>query len=137
MTTRVLFIGSDYVGVHSKIRPSITGSYGISKSALRVAVEYFRYEYKDTALIGYLNPGSTNTPMFDTMKTAVLSRHGIFNAGQPVNPEYVAKFIQAVLLCTSDQDYITIDWDYRNEEQRKQTLNDETITEAHKIRSSL
>jgi hypothetical protein len=43
MTTRVLFIGSDYVGVHNKIRPNITGSYGISKSALRVAVEYFHY----------------------------------------------------------------------------------------------
>ncbi len=47
--TRVLFIGSDYIGVNNKIRPNITGSYGISKSALRVAVEYFRHEYKDTA----------------------------------------------------------------------------------------
>ena len=29
------------------------------------------------------------------------------------NPENVAKFIQAVLENTSDQDYSTIDWDFR------------------------
>src|SRR5579872_3471856 len=49
--TRVLFVGSDYVGVDKKIRPGISGAYGISKSALRVAVEYFRREF-DNALIG-------------------------------------------------------------------------------------
>ena len=137
MTTRVLFMGSDYVGVNNKIRPNISGSYGISKSALRVIVEYFRYEYKDIALIGYLNPGATSTPMFETMKTAVLNQHGIFNAGQPSSPDDVAKFIQAVLARTSNQDFVKIDWDYRNKEQHKQAWYDETMTAAPKMRSSL
>ncbi len=138
VTTRVLFIGSDYVGVNNKIRPNLTGSYGISKSALRVAVEYFRHEYKNTALIGYLNPGSTNTPMFDAMKTAVLRQQGIFNnSGQPVHPSYVAAFIQAVLERTSNQDYSTIDWDFRSEAHQKQVLSNETTIPTFNIRSKL
>lgn len=137
MTTRVLFMGSDYVGVNHKIRPNISGSYGLSKSALRVIVEYFRYEYKLIALIGYLNPGSTKTPMFETMKTAVLNQHGIFNAGQPSNPDDVAKFIQAILSRTSNQDFARIDWDYRNKEQHQQALCDKTMADVPKMRSSL
>jgi len=138
LSTRVLFIGSDYVGVSNKIRPNITGSYGISKSALRVAVEYFRHEYKDTALIGYLNPGSTDTPMFNAMKTAVLSQQGIFNnPGQPALPSSVAEFIQAVLEKTSTQDYSTIDWDFRVGTHHLKILAEEKTMPNANIRSKL
>ncbi len=111
-TTRVLFIGSDYVGIDKKIRPYVTGAYGISKSALRVAVEYFRREY-DKALIGYLNPGTTDTPMYQSMVTAI-NQQGIFNhQGQIASPRDIAEFIQGVLEKTCNQDYKFIDWDYR------------------------
>jgi short-subunit dehydrogenase len=123
-TTRVLFIGSDYVGVTNKIRPHIAGAYGISKSALRVAVEYFRHECKDTALVGYLNPGSTDTPLFNAVKNAVINKHGIFNhPGKPADPMTVAIFIQAVLEKASSQDYSAIDWDFRTTEHH-QKLSD-------------
>lgn len=134
--TRVLFMGSDYVGSSNKIRPGITGAYGISKSAVRVVVEYFRHEYKGLVLIGYLNPGATNTPMLETIKTAVLTRHGIFNAGQPADPNCIAEFIQAVLQHSSDTDYIATDWDYRNTEHH-QLLTSERPRAIPKIRASL
>lgn len=135
---RVLFIGSDYVGVTNKIRPHITGAYGISKSALRVAVEYFRHEYKDTAFIGYLNPGSTDTPMFNAMKTAVVSQQGIFNnSAQPALPSSVAKFIQAVLEKTSNQDYSAIDWDFRVDAHHQKTLAEEKTMPTANPRSKL
>lgn len=136
--SRVLFIGSDYVGIDNKVRPHITGPYGISKSALRVAVEYFRHEYKNTALIGYLNSGSTDTPMFNAMKNAVVSKQGVFNnSGQPSHPNKVAEFIYAVLRRTSDQDYISVDWDYRVAAQRQQILTNEFTTSIPNIRSKL
>lgn len=122
--TRVLFIGSDYVGVSNKIRPHITGAYGISKSALRIVVEYFRHEYKGVALIGYLNPGSTETPMFNAVKTAILNRNGIFKV-EPAQPANVAKFIQTVLEASSDQDFMQTNWDYRNEEQHSRIVKNE------------
>lgn len=53
-------MGSDYVGVNNKIRPGISGSYGVSKSALRVAVEYFRHEYKNAAFIQAVLEKSTD-----------------------------------------------------------------------------
>lgn len=137
-TTRVLFIGSDYAGVNNKIRPGISGSYGISKSALKVAVEHFRHEYKDTAFIGYLNPGSTDTPMFKAMKTAVLSQQGIFNNSvQAANPGSVAKFIQAVLERTSNQDYSAINWDFRVVIHHQKILSDEPAIKKVSIRSGL
>ena len=124
-TTRVLFIGSDYVGVN-KVRPGVAGAYGISKSALRTAVEYFRHEYKDTAQIGYLNPGSTNTPMFKAMITT-LSQQSIFNATQPTQPSSVAEFIKAVLEKTSTQDYSAIDWDFRNTEHHQKCIAETSL----------
>ena len=135
--TRVLFIGSDYVGVNNKIRPGITGSYGMSKSALRVIVEYFRHEFKDIAFIGYLNPGSTNTPMFNTLKSVILSQHGMFNTGKPVDPSDVAAFIHAVLVGASDQNYTTTDWDYRNEEHHNQVQKETQTIAIPIIRSAL
>ena len=78
-----------------------------------MAVEYFRHE-SDKALIGYLNPGSTDTPMYKSMMVA-LNQQGIFNnAGQPTHPKNIAEFIQAVLEKTSNQDYRSIDWNFRN-----------------------
>lgn len=111
--TRILFIGSDYIGAN-KIRPNITAAYAISKSALNAAVQYCRFEYKDKALIGYLNPGATKTPMYETIKSAVLNRQEIFNhAVLPADPNDVAKFIKEILENTTDHNYSSIDWDYR------------------------
>jgi len=119
ITTRILFIGSDYVGVDNKMRPGISALYGMSKSALRVAVEYYRQEYKEIALVGYLNPGSTDTAMYREIKSAVMSKHGIFNTTQPASPYSVAKFIQAVLENTSDNDYQKLNWDIRNTDHQE------------------
>ena len=48
---RVLFIGSGYDG-HKKMQPNLSGSYGVSKSALRTAVEYFRVELGKEIQVG-------------------------------------------------------------------------------------
>lgn len=129
-------MGSDYVGVSNKIRPGISGAYGISKSALRVAVEYFRHEYKSKALIGYLNPGTTDTAMFHTMKTALLSQQGIFNIGKPASPAHVATFIRDVLLYSSAAVYSKTDWDYRNDKHHELTRTASSLA-PDPIRSSL
>ena len=111
--TRVMFMGSDYIGAN-KMRPNITAAYAISKSALNAAVQYCRPEYQGQALIGYLNPGATKTPMYETIKSAVLNRHEIFNhALVPADPDNIARFIKQVLENTTDHNYSNIDWDYR------------------------
>ena len=49
------------------------------------------------------------------MLTSALKQQGVFsNAGQPAHPDSVAQFIQAVLKKASNQDYRSIDWDFRN-----------------------
>lgn len=121
--TRVLFMGSDYVGTN-KVRPTIMGSYSVSKSALQTAVEYFRQESKG-ALISYLNPGATDTEMFYTVKTAVLNQNGIFTPpAQIASPIDVAEFIRAVLKETSNEVYTATNWDYRNKEHCAQVLKE-------------
>jgi len=112
--TRVLFLGSDYVDVGNKIRLHITGAYAMSKAALRVAVEYLRRESQSVALIGYLNPGSTDTPMFKGIMAA-LNKQGIFNSVKPAEPRIVAEFIKAVLEKTSNEEYSGVNWDFREE----------------------
>lgn len=122
---RVLFIGSDYVGVTNKMKPFIAGAYGVSKSALRVAVEYFRVEQlaQHKMRIGYLNPGSTNTPMFDRFKNSIIKLGGVFStSGNIAESNDVAKFIYDVLASVNDQDYQTIDWDFRVTEHHNKVL---------------
>lgn len=118
--SRILFMGSDYVGTDKKFRPNITSSYSISKSALKIAVEHFRKESSTKEIVGYLNPGATATALHDSLRNAVLKRHTIFNVAEPpTDPNQVAEFIQSVLEKTSNQDFINIDWDYRSAAQRQ------------------
>lgn len=113
--SRVLFMGSDYVGTDKKFRPNITSSYSISKSALKIAVEYFRKESSIKGIVGYLNPGATSTSLHDSLRNAVLKHQAFFNVAEPpADPNQVAEFIQSILEKTSDQDFTKTDWDYRN-----------------------
>ncbi len=111
--TRVLFMGSDYVKENGKTRPYILGVYAISKTALDKAIPYLRAE--TTWAIGYVNPGSTGTPMRNDILSAMY-KHGIFsiNAEKVANPDEVAEFIFSVLTRASDSSYKTTNWDFRN-----------------------
>lgn len=116
MHTKVLFVGSDYEGVDKKIRPQATAMYGIAKSALRVAVEYFRLEKETTPFCtGLLNPGATKTSTYDDVIDA-LARLGTFASAAPptpATPNAVAKFIVSVLE-TNPIVFSKTNWDFRD-----------------------
>lgn len=108
--TRTLFFGSDYVGTMGKMRENVTGVYGIAKSALDVAIAYLKRENKNL-LIGCVNPGSTNTRMFQSVITAA----GLFNSGiQSADPMVVARFVGAIFMKADNLSFISEKWDFRN-----------------------
>jgi short-subunit dehydrogenase len=115
--TRVLFMGSDYVGMDSKSRPEITALYAMTKSALASAVKYLRQE-EQCASIGYFNPGTTNTPMFHSIKQSIQAKNGLFAIPQMAQAHEIAQSIQALLENTSSKKYSEINWDYRNIEHQ-------------------
>lgn len=136
--TRTLFFGSDYVGKTGKIRENITGVYGIAKSALDVAIAYLQRENKNL-LIGSVNPGPTNTRMFQSVITAA----GLFNSEiQSADPMIVAVFVYAILMKTSNASFVSEKWDFRNRAHHDFLSIDEAVSScvenpASKMRSKL
>jgi len=126
--TRVLFLGSDYVGVDNKIKPHVSGAYSISKTALKVAVEYLRRECNDIALIGYLNPGTTQTPIYTSFWKAVNTQGATNTATTPASPASVAHFIYNVLENSDNKTFCTIDWDYRKSIHHDQIMKPEKVS---------
>jgi len=113
--TRVLFMGSDFVGVENKMKPKVSGAYAMSKTALKVGVEYLRRECDGIAHIGYLNPGSTHTPMYASFFNATNPEQGTTNNGVKIaDPVSIANFIKQVLENSGDKVFNATDWDYRN-----------------------
>lgn len=119
--TRTVFFRSDYVGTANKIRENLTGTYGMAKSALDVAVEYLRRENKNL-LIGYINPGATNTKMYQSIVAAA----GLFNHSSqpPADPMAVAIFVATILTKTNNLSFTSEKWDFRNHAQHN-LLSDE------------
>lgn len=112
-TTRTLFFGSDYVGTTGKIRENLTGTYGMTKSALDVMVAYLKRENK-ALQIGMVNPGSTKTKMYLSVITAArLSSHTI----QPAAPQNVAQYTASILIHADDESFRTEQWDFRSHAQ--------------------
>lgn len=128
--TRTLFFRSDYVGTANKIRENLTGTYGMTKSALDVVVEYLRRENKNF-LVGYINPGATNTKMYQSIVAAA----GLFNhSSQPADPMAVAIFVASILTKTNNLSFTSEKWDFRNHTQHH-LLSDENP--KSKIQSKL
>jgi short-subunit dehydrogenase len=117
-TTRTLFFGSDYVGTTNKIRENLTATYGITKSALDVVVEYLKRENK-ALQIGMVNPGATNTKMYLSVIAAARLPS---NTMQPADPRSVARFIATILINTDDVSFKTEKWDFRNQTQNNRLL---------------
>lgn len=109
---RILFIGSDYVGT-TKVRPNLTGAYGISKSGLRSAIEYFRLEITNPA-VGHLIPGTMDTPMLSSFLSALRKQAGSPLNVNPAKVNDVATFVADVLENSSRADFTKLDWDFRN-----------------------
>ena len=112
---RVLFFGSDYVGMDGKMRKDLTGVYGMAKSSLAYAVLQLKLEHKEF-IVGYINPGATDTDMFKT----IVTKAGLFNnTPKPASTEQVALFVINVLKYTDDHEFSKIHWDFRKQEQQE------------------
>ncbi len=110
-STRVLFIGSDFVSLAKKVKPNISGAYSMSKTALDVAVGYLRLECHRQMLIGYLNPGATQTPLYLSFWQAVNKAQSSVPS-VAATPKAVAKFITEVLERTDDECFTQTNWAY-------------------------
>lgn len=113
--SRVLFIGSDYVGPNPSLGLNTTGCYAMTKTALDMMARYARMESK-TFAVGIVNPGSTNTPMLTSVNQAPLYQNSIFS--NVTEPKDVAQFIQRLLENTSSENFSTEKWDCRNKEHQ-------------------
>ena len=113
--SRVLFIGSDYVGPNPSLGLNTTGCYAMTKTALDVMARYASMESK-TFAVGIVNPGSTNTPMLNSVNQAPLYKNSVFS--NVTEPTDVAQFIQRLLENTSADVFSTVKWDCRNKDHQ-------------------
>ena len=113
--SRFLFIGSSYdtsnPSLSDAFHPGLTGSYAISKTALRTAVEYLKFEIKSCQTmpaIGYYNPGATSTPMYDKFISKMEAEKILAN-WTPTQPEKIAELIKFKLESTNIEEFSNFD----------------------------
>jgi len=97
------------------------GAYCTSKAALHMIYQVFKKELDEYGIsIGSARPGVVNTPMQKRVRKAsenVFPELGKFvklkENQELLEPEYVAKFLSALLLNTDNQTYSGKEWDIR------------------------
>jgi len=134
--TRFLFLGSDYTDTKKTFHPNLAGTYAISKTALRTVVEYLRAETKHRPLIGYLNPGATLTPMYNSFIHKMAEQGESAQDWNPVDPDHVAIFIKSVLEHTSPQLYSETDWNFEDKQHRDKSGYDVSTSVQPEVKLS-
>ncbi len=119
--SRILFISSG-----AAQRPiSGWGGYCITKAGLLMLKNMLNAETKDI-LVGSVRPGVVDTAMQDLIRDADLEKfphlqkfHDLYKNNELEPPEKVARFLFWILEKTSDDDFITDEWDIRDEQYQE------------------
>lgn len=127
--TRILFLGSDFFGTN-KMKPNVSGAYAVSKTTLITSVNYLREECYPDLLIGCLNPGSTDTPLYANFITSLNLPSNVVSFSKPNSPKDIAIFIVQVLTNSANHSFVKTDWDYRNNDQHFEVAEKSLLEKA-------